>query len=131
VSGVKAVRHLLISDAALVSMVPVTRIVAGTLPAKTQMPALAVTHVGAGSLAEVSGQGRYRRARVQVTVCTKTYPELEQLLQAVRSAIPRRPGAVAGIRVDSILRDQEGADLSDDDVGICARSQDFIVAYIE
>ncbi|MRV72570.1 DUF3168 domain-containing protein [Duganella sp. FT92W] len=130
-SDIKAMQHLLAGDVALTAVVPAARIVAGTVPQKMALPAVSITHISADWRKQVSGQSKYCHARVQVMVTARSYPQKEQILRLVRAAVPRRPGTVAGVAVESILRDQEGADLDDDEIGIFARSQDFIVAYNE
>ena len=130
-SGVKAIRALLAASPALTALAPAARIIIGTIPQGTPLPAISVAHVSTRWLPQVSGQSKYATERVQITVHAATYDQKQQVLQLARAAVPRRPGMVAGIAVESILREPDGPDFSDDSARIHMQTQDFKVAYIE
>jgi len=124
------VRHLLAANAEVTAVVPAARIMAGRLPPKTPLPAIAISQVGnRNGFAEVSKQSAYRRTRVQVTVVTDAYEQVGELLGLVRAAVRRRRGEIAGVAVESILQDIEGPDSGEDSAEIFGRSQDFIVCH--
>jgi hypothetical protein len=131
-SDVKAVRYLLANNAALVAVVPATRIEAGLIPQGTALPALAVTHVSNPRGQLIAGPASCV-ARVQVTVHASSYPQQKQVLTLVRAALPRTHGTVNGVKVESLVVDLEGPDFRNDEVepSIFMGSQDFIVTYNE
>ena len=131
-SAILAVSHLLENDAALVAVVPAASQFAGLIPQGTALPALAITSVSTVRRQEVNADN-FCIERVQVTVHAATYPQQKQVLALVRAALPRRPGTVNGVEVDSILKDATGPDFRNDavDPPIFMGEQDFIVRYSE
>lgn len=130
-SGVAVVRYLLANAAGVTALVPATRIMAGTLPLNTALPALAVAQVSGVhrlTLGMVE-TGMLRTERVQVTVLAKTYASQKAVLAAVLAACPNQRGTVNGVALDSVLPDGEGPDLFDADATICEQSIDFIVKW--
>lgn len=128
---VTIIRTLLAAHAPLTAVVPAARIAAGPITQGAQLPAISVAHVIATWGNQISQQSRDCTARVQVTVKAANYPQQKQIIALVRAAIPRMRGTVAGVQVDSILRDVSGPDFRDDDAGIYLQSQDFFVKYID
>ncbi len=128
---VKVIRHLLVSHAPLVAVVAAAKIVAGTVPAGTAMPAIGITHVSGNWWRKVAGQSGYCVARTQVTVMAANYPQQKQIMALVRAAVQPTRGVVAGVNVDSIHREPDGPDFSNDDASICMQCQDFMVTFNE
>jgi len=132
-SGVIAIRSLLANNAALLAVVPATKIMAGVIPLDTVLPAIGINHISTISRNTVSmaDAGVMATERVQVTVEAKSYADQKSILELVRKACPNTHGTVNGIAVDSILPDIAGPDLRDDDLLIFVQSRDFIVKFIE
>ena len=93
---------------------------------------LAITSISTVRRQEVAGDN-FCSERVQVTVMAATYPQQKQVLALVRAALPRRPGTVNTVQVDSILKDATGPDFRNDGVDppIFMGEQDFLVRYSE
>lgn len=130
-SDVKVVRYLLANNAPLIAVVPAVKIMAGVIPQGTPMPAIAISHISGVWGSEISQQSKHCKARVQVTVMAANYAQQKQLLRLVRAAVPRMRGTINGVSVESILREPEGPDLSNDDAGLYMQTQDFMVAFNE
>lgn len=130
--GTTALWFLLKSNAGLTDTVPADRITSGVIPQGSTLPAIGLNHVSTVRRNGVKGgEDAYCVERVQVTVFAATYPNLRAVMALVRGAVSRKPGVVNGTKVDSILTDLEGPDFRDDEAGIYARSQDFIVNFNE
>lgn len=138
-SGVAIIRYQLANNAALIAVVPATRIVGGDLPLNTVLPAITITSVDSVPTLSVSMRDKFLHTdRVQVTVLVKDtagspagagYPGLQTLLRLVLAACPNMKGTVAGATVDSVLPGPEGPDFSDPVTSIQSRSRDFFVRY--
>lgn len=136
-SGVAVIRYLLANNAALVALVPATRIMAGDLPIKVVLPAISVTQIsGTPRNTLAMNGGKLHSDRVQVTALVKGadqggggYSSLDAILSAVFDACPYTRGTVNGIDVDSTKPDIEGPDLSDPATSLLSRSRDFIVRH--
>jgi len=132
-SGVIAIRSLLANDAAVLAVVPASKIMAGVIPIDTVLPAIGISHISTVERNTVAMNSAEVMAteRVQVTVQTKSYADQKSILELVRKACPNTHGTVNGIAVDSILPEIAGPDLRDDDLLIFVQSRDFIVKFIE
>ena len=132
-SGVIAIRSLLANDAAVLAVVPATKIMAGVIPIDTVLPAIGISHISTVERNTVAMDTAQVMAteRVQVTVQTKSYADQKSILELVRKACPNTHGTVNGIAVDSILPEIAGPDLRDDELQIFVQSRDFIVKFIE
>lgn len=132
-SDVKVIRALLVAHAPLVALVPAARIMAGTVPQGTSLPALSINTISNVERQKVADDGTHTlmTSRTQVTVHAKSYPEQKALLKLVGQAITggRRP--VADVLVANVLRDVIGPDLSDPVVGTFEQTRDFRVVYYE
>ena len=129
-SGVAIVRALLVSNAALLAAVPATKIMAGAIPVATVLPAISVAQISSTERHTVAMNGKKLiTERVQVTVCTKSYPTQKSILALVRGALPVSRGVVAGYDCDSVLAGPEGPDIYDPDAVIYEQSQDFFVKF--
>lgn len=132
-SGSIAVRHLLANSGGLIAVVPAARIVvAASLPATTALPAINVSQISSVEqwTVAMTETKKLRTDRVQVMVHASTPASLRQILNLVRSALPDTKGTVNSIKLDSILPDFEGPDLSQPDAGIYEQSRDFIVKWV-
>lgn len=109
-----------------------SRIQPAPLPETLQLPALAMRHISTVDLPTIDAVSyALIRSRIEVTAVTKSYPVQKQLLEQVRLALQYQRGIVAGYQVVSIVRDNVGPDLRDDDKGIFTQSIDFILTLKE
>jgi hypothetical protein len=131
-SDVTVIKHILHSNAALLAVVPATKIMGGDIPQGTVLPAIGISSVSTmarHAVAETATE--LCTSRVQVTVMAKTYVQQKQIIKLVGAGVPRSRGTINGVVVDSILKDIKGPDFRNDDEGIYMQSQDFIVKYYE
>lgn len=131
-SGPAVVAYLLSQNAPVVAAVPAARIFAAPeLPMGTALPAISVWSVSRAERLTVgmSESSRFQVERVQVMVHAKTEPSKDSILALVRAALPVSRGTVNGVKVDSILPDLVGPDLSQPDAGIYEQSRDFMVKW--
>lgn len=130
--GVGIILALLLGDAALTTLVPAERIVAGVLSLNTALPAIAVTRVSGSDLNLASpGPTRHVTERVQVTVLAPTYPQQQEVLQAVKKAAADRIGTIAGAANVTVHTAEAGPDFMDNQASIHMGSEDFFVGYTE
>jgi hypothetical protein len=131
-SAVKIIRALLVADAAVIALVPATRIIAGVLPQATALPAMAITEVSRTDRNIIRpGAAARSTSRVQVSVVAGSYPAQKQLLAAVRHACRDKTGTLASAAGVVVLLDSTGPDFNDPDTGFYMQSQDFSVSYTE
>lgn len=132
-SAVKVIRALLQAHPAVVVLVPLERVFAGTVPQESELPAIGVKEIGRNEFATVARAEKRAlvRSRVQVTVYAKSYPEQKAALLAAKLGPGVHAGVVAGVAVRSVVRGEVGPDLSEEDAEIFEQSRDFIVSYIE
>ena len=132
-SAVKVIRALLAAHAPVLALVPAARIVAGTVPQGTPLPAIGLTEISRVEMPTVSlGQRAVQvTARVQVTVHASTYPNQKAVLQAAKLGAGAHTGTVAGVEVRSVMRDVVGPDMADDAAGVYQQSRDFKVVFVE
>lgn len=129
-SGVRVIWYLLKTDAAVLAKVPAAKILTGTLPVKTVLPAISVRQIsGVEPIAVDHGPGQVRTDRVQVTVLAPAYDVKREILDLVRTACATRRGTVNGVNVDAILTDGEGPDLDDPEAKIYEQSRDFLIRW--
>lgn len=125
------VKSLLASYPGVTAIVS-SRIQPSPLPETLQLPALAMRHISTVDLPTIDAASyALIRSRIEVTAVTKSYPVQKQLLEQVRLALQYQRGIVAGYQVVSIVRDNVGPDLRDDDKGIFTQSIDFILTLKE
>jgi hypothetical protein len=109
-----------------------TRIQPAPLPETLALPAIATRHITTIDLPTIDAQSYgLVRSRIEVTAVTKTYPVQKQLLEQVRLALQYRRGTIAGYEVVSVVRDNVGPDLRDDDKMIFSQSVDFVLTLKE
>ncbi len=131
-SGIKIIRALLVADAAVLALVPGTRIQAGILPQGTALPYISITSVS-GVDFDVVKVGAITRVtqRIQLSVVAASYAAKKPLLTAIRSALRGRFGAFAGYQQAVVQTDAEGPDLDVVATGFFSQSQDFKVSFNE
>lgn len=133
-SGVSVVRYLLANNAPVVAAVgSAARIVFGEIALNTVLPAIEVRQISGtprNTLA-MSETGTLHSDRVQVTCLAKTWAAKEAIMALLLAACPNQRGTVNSVVVDSIIRDNEGPDLSDPATSIYAKSRDFMVRWKE
>lgn len=130
--AVAVMRALLLANAPLAALVG-SRIIAGTVPADTSLPAVGIKEISRVEIDTVSRDdpATMVTARVQVTAFAGAYPAMKAVLAATKLGPGVFTGTIAGVEVRSVLRDGVGPDLSDDAPGLYEQSRDFKVAYIE
>lgn len=131
--GVAAMRSVLVADAAMTALVPVSSILAGPLPLNDALPALALQSVSkVDRNIPAPGATRHVRERVQVTVAARNYPEQKSILRAVRhAAADKLDPSVVGLEGVTIHTESAGPDFMAEDASIWMGAQDFILTYTE
>lgn len=131
--AVAVMRELLLAHDPLTALVG-DRVIAGTVPMSAVTPvAIGLTEISRYDADTVSrsGPSTLVTARVQVTVYATKYPAMKAALNAARLGPGVFTGMIAGVEVRSVLRDNVGPDLSDEEPGIAEQSRDFLVTYLE
>ena len=131
-SGVIIIRALLVANAALLSAVPASKIMAGVIPINTVLPAISIAQISGVTRNTISMNEAQVLAtdRVQVTVMAKTYAEQKRILELVRAACPNTRGQVNGVQCDSVWSDMTGPDIFDAVETIYFQSVDLMVLFI-
>lgn len=132
-SAVKVLRALLQAYPPVTVLLPTERVIVGTVPQESELPAIGIKEVSRNEFATVARAEKrvLVRSRVQVTVYAKSYPEQKAVLLAAKLGPGVHTGVVAGVTVRSVVRGEVGPDLSEEDADIFEQSRDFMVAYIE
>ena len=131
-SAIKIIRSLLVADAALIALVPASRVVAGIPPQSMALPLIALTEVSRVDRNLIKGSATSRStSRVQVTVMAASYPAQKTLLAAVRHAARDKVGTLSGLSDASVHLDGTGPDFMDTDTAIYQQGQDFRVSFTE
>lgn len=131
-ADVRAVRHLLVSNAALIAVVPAAKIMAGLIPQGTVLPAIAVSHVSTTRMRMIASPGvELLTSRVQITAMATSYPQQKSILALVKAALPRTRGTINGVSVGSLLFELAGPDFRDDDIGAFMGSLDYLITHSE
>lgn len=130
--AVAVMRALLLAHAPVTALVG-TRVIAGTVPGGTTLPAIGLSEISRYDADTVARNGATTlvTARVQVTVYAAAYPAMKAVLNAAKLGSGVFTGLIAGVQVRSVLRDGVGPEIPDDEPGICEQSRDFMVAYLE
>lgn len=132
-SAEKVIVALARANAALLTVVPIEQLHAGTIPLAASLPALAYTHVSAVERPTIDSGEPFTSvtARMQITVAAASYPQKKQVLDLVRRAFNNQRGEIAGVRVLNVRRIGEGPDLDNEESGVFTRSNDFSVTFLE
>ena len=129
----KAIYSLLKNYAPLTAIVPVAKIFASIIPQDAVLPAIAYSHISTVENTTIDAQSAYAlvTSRIQVSVATKDYAQLKDLLALIRKACNYNRGTINGVIVASIVRELLGPDMRDDESKIYFQSIDFRVVYHE
>ena len=131
-SGVNVIRYTLANNAALIAVVPATKIMAGVLPLNIVFPAILIKQISGQEYKTIKQTGSdLVNERVQVTVLATTYAQQKSILALIKTALPSVRATVNSIAVDSITRDFTGPDLYNEDPVIYEQSVDYFVKYID
>jgi len=131
-SGVNVIRYTLANNAALIAVVPATKIMAGVLPLNIVFPAIQIRQISGTEYKTIKQTGSdLVNERVQVTVLATTYAQQKSILALIKTALPSVRATVNSIVVDSIARDFTGPDLYNEDPVIYEQSVDYFVKYID
>lgn len=132
-SGVAIIRQLLADRAEMLAVLPAAKVIAGTIPQNTVLPALGVSEVSSNEQWTTARNLRVKmiRERVQVTIQAKDYSTMKRLLKVASLGAGVHTGMVKGISVRSVLPDGVGPEIPVGDDGIYEQSRDFMVTFIE
>ena len=129
-SGVAAIRYMLVNNAPLIAAVPVARILSGVLPITTTIPAISVRQISGVEMPMIKRTGtQLVTERIQVSVHASSYLSQKTIIELIRSAITSTRGTVNSVVVDSITHEGDGPDLYSDDPDIYEQSIDFMVIF--
>lgn len=130
-SGVAILRYQLILDYSVVNVVPEPRIMAGTLPINTELPAISIKQVSGSEFKTIKRSGEQLVIdRIQVTALAQSYVQQKEMIESIRNALPTVRGIVNDIYVDSIEHELDGPDLYSENPVIYEQSIDYIVRYV-
>lgn len=131
--SVKIIRALLVADAALLALVPASRIVAGVLPQGVALPAIGIREISLVEEPRIDAQAPYTivEARVEVMVAASTYAAKVAVRDAMRIAANYERGTIAGAAVISVRRTGNGPDGDDAEAEFYTQTVDFKVVYNE
>lgn len=131
-NGVIAVRSLLVADTGVTALVPASRIIAGSIPQGTTLPAISLMAVSSTDR-NILQPGTSRRVteRVQVTVLAGSYPATKAIFRAVRAAAADQAPAIDGLTDVTVHTDSAGPDFLGEETGIHMQTQDFRVSFNE
>ncbi|MBK7490979.1 MAG: hypothetical protein IPI17_02435 [Nitrosomonas sp.] len=111
-SGVAAIRYMLVNNAPLIASVPAARILSGVLPITTTIPAISVRQISGVEMPMIKRTGtQLVTERIQVSVHASSYLSQKTIIELIRSAITSTRGTVNSVVVDSITHEGDGPDL--------------------
>lgn len=129
-SGVAIINYMLSNSSPLVAVVDESKIIAGTAPLNTVLPAISIRQVSGIEHKTIKRSGtQLVTERVQVTVLAATYAQQKEILELIRSALPATRGTVNTFAVDSITPDIDGPDLYSEEPITYEQSIDYIVRF--
>lgn len=130
-SGEKVIYNLLSTNAALIAVVPVARIYPSLIPLGTALPAIAYSHVSTVEETSIGLTTLKVRSRIQITVAASSYSSVKTVMKLVKDACKNKQGTFAGVKTDSVLLENGGADFRDDEASLFYQTIDFKVTYSE
>lgn len=131
-NGTATLIQLLKADAGVLALVPAARIMAGVHPQGTTLPAIAVAPVSGVDLQfHDDAPSRFVTDRIQVTVLAASYPSLQAVRAAVKSAGDAKRPTVTGIANVVVRTDGQGPWFMDEAASIHLQTQDFKVSYTQ
>lgn len=131
-SGVAVILSLCAGDGTVTGIIPADRIVAGTLPLDTALPALGIETISEIDV-RVLNRGAWRRVRerVQTRVIGSDYAQAHDLIKAVKRACADKFPAIAGLQNVNVLSVSGGPEGYHPVIGAPQRTHDFLVGYEE
>ena len=125
--------HALLTAASAVTAVVSDRVYPGELPQGTPMPALGVSHISTTERPTINAVGTYTmvQTRIEVTVLSKDYVTLKDLVKKVRAACNYQRGVIATYTVISVMQELVGPDMRDSDLTLFSQTIDFMVTWQE
>ena len=128
-SAEKVIYNLLTTNTALKAVVPSAKVYASLIPLGTPLPAIAYMLVSSVEETSMGLTTQRLRSRVQVTIATKSYPQVKEIAALVVAACNHKQGTFNNVQVDSVIKDVVGADFRDDEAGIYYSTIDFRIAH--
>lgn len=128
-SAEKVIYDLLSKNAALLAVVPKTRMYSGVIPIDTAYPALCYNLVSSSDTNAIGLTTMKSASRIQVTAVASSYPAVKALADKIRVACNLKRGTFNGIVTDSVIMDNIGADYRDDESGVFYSTVDFNVVH--
>jgi len=129
-SAPKVIYNLLSNSTQLTDVVG-NRIYFGAIPERATLPALTYARISEYETVSVSMTSIKLRSRVQITIASKSYAQVEAILKLVKGACDKKQGNFNGVQTDSVLADGVGADFRDDDLNIYYSTIDFRITHDE
>lgn len=132
-SGVAIIRTLLANHAPLLALMPASKIIAGQIRQDTVLPAISIRTISENEQATSARNLTVKmlRERVQVTIYTKDFVQLDKIRKACSLGRGVHTGTVATFKVLSVLPEYVGPYLGPDGDEIHEQSRDFMVTFIE
>jgi len=132
-SGIVALRTVLIADAELLALVPATRIAAGIMPLNTAAPFIQITSISVIDMATLTpGLTRFVTERVQASVVAKSDDSMRAVFAAMKNAgADQLYPTVAGISGVTIHTGGAGPDIVNEEAKLYQKNMDFFIRYTE
>lgn len=131
-SGVVAVRSVLIADGTLTALVPATRIIGDdVLPQGVTLPAILLKEIsGVDRNIPAVGSLIHTRERVQIEIHAATNASRKAVKEAARSAIHKNPlPTVSGLTNVTLHTEGKGPDFYNEDPFVRVGVQDVLTTY--
>lgn len=127
------IMHTVLTAATAVTAVVGARIYPGELPQGTAMPALGISHISTVQVPRIDASAPQTlvQSRIEVTVLSKDYVALKDLVNKVRAAGNYQRGTIDGFSVVSMTRETIGPDMRDSDLTLFTQTVDFVVVWFE
>lgn len=128
--GVAIVRQALLNDAALLALVPATRIVPGALGQGDALPGIALQIISTNDR-NIPNPGLYRhvRDRVQATIVAKTDDSRAAVRAALRKACDAKFPAVSGVQLATVHLGPGGPEFMNEEASLYLATQDLMTTY--
>lgn len=129
----KAIYSLLRNSAPLTAIVPIARIYSSVIPQDAILPSISYSHVSTVENTTIDAYAEFAlvTSRIQVSVATKDYAQLKDIIRLIRKACNYNRGTINGVIVNSIVRESIGPDMRDDESKVYFQSIDFRVVFHE
>lgn len=132
-SGIAALRSVLVDDAALIALVPPERIAAGVLPLNTTLPFIELSSVSVVDMnIPTPGATQFVAERVRAAVVAANDPELREVFAAMkRAGGGQLYPVVTGISGVTIFTAGAGPDIVNEQAHLYQKNMDWMVRYTE